>query len=115
MNDLISRKRALKAIEKLHVYGFATLDEDKVIKTINKLPSVTPKEKTGWIPVSERLPEECSGVLVYCPENKNIFLAYLEIGKWYIFSPNADEPIDEPIVAWMPLPAPFETQESEKI
>lgn len=48
MNDLISRKRVLKVIKELHVYGFATLDEDKVIETINKLPSVISKEKIGY-------------------------------------------------------------------
>ena len=67
-----------------------------------------------WIPVSEMLPKECKGVLVYCPENKNIFLAYLEIGKWYIFSPRCDEPIDEPIVAWMPLPEPYKAESEDK-
>ena len=55
MNDLISRKSVLKAIEKLHVYGFATLDEDKLIETINKLPSVTLEEKTGhWIDITNK-------------------------------------------------------------
>ena len=68
----------------------------------------------GWIPVSERLPEECTGVLVYCPENYNIFLAYLKHGKWYIFSPHGDESINEPIVAWMPLPEPYKTESEEK-
>lgn len=63
-----------------------------------------------WIPVSERLPEECSGVLVYCPANYNIFLAYLEQGKWYIFSPDGNESLNEPIVAWMPLPEPYKAE-----
>lgn len=67
-------------------------------------------EQPRWIPVSERLPNECSGVLVYCPKNDNIFLAYLEIGKWYIFSPRCDEPIDEPIAAWMPLPESYKAE-----
>lgn len=88
----------LKILHKYGKYIFVT-DEKRyasMVDEIANLKALEQKEKTGWTPVSERLPEECSGVLVYCPENKNIFLAYLEIGKWYIFSPNVDEPIDEP-------------------
>lgn len=72
-------------------------EQNKVLEILNR----------RWIPVSEKLPEECSGVLVYCPANYNVFLAYLEQGKWYIFSPDGNEPLNEPIVAWMPLPEPY--------
>ena len=113
MNDLISRKRVLKAIEKLHVYGFATLDEDKVIKTINKLPSVTPKENTGWIPVSERLPEDKTYVLTTIKVPNRI--AHARSG-WYdggfFMNDNGDtwRATDIEVIAWMPLPEPFKAE-----
>ena len=105
--DCISRQEAINC---------ATLNEFryKIVEDIKTLPSVTPKEKTGWIPVSERLPEERSSVLVYCPRNDNIFLAYLKQGKWYIFSLYCDESIDEPIVAWMPLPEAYKAESEDK-
>lgn len=64
-------------------------------------------EQTRWISVSEGLPEELKGVLVYCPTNDNIFCAYLENGVWKIFSPTALEGIKEIVTAWMPLPQPY--------
>lgn len=63
-----------------------------------------------WIPVSERLPKELWGVLVYCPTNDNIFCAYLEKGVWKIFSPEALEEIKEIVTAWMPLPKNYSEQ-----
>ena len=42
---------------------------------------------TQWISVDERLPKECIGVLVYCPYYDNIFMCYLEGGKWFLFGP----------------------------
>jgi hypothetical protein len=44
--------------------------------------------------------------LVWCPQYKNIYCAYLEKEQWWIFGafvqivPNA-------VVAWMPLPLPY--------
>lgn len=99
--DAISRKDMLAVFSQSHSLMQAW-------DGFEKLPSVTLKGKIGWIPISERVPKDRIGVLVYCPEHSNIFLAYLEHDEWYIFSPcHFDEPIDEPIVAWMPLPEPY--------
>lgn len=72
------------------------------VNNIKALPSVTPQEPR-WIPVSERLPEESTAVLVWCPKRKNIYCACYEEKQWWIFGPFWKE-VTEEIVAWRPLP-----------
>lgn len=78
-------------------------------KRINSLPSVNPQEPK-WIPVSERLPEDKYAVLVWCPERKNIYCAYREENQWWIFGAFV-QIVPNEVVAWMPLPQPYESQE----
>ena len=66
----------------------------------------------GWIPVSERLPEESTAVLIWCPERKNIYCAYLEEKQWWIFGAYFQK-VTLDVIAWMPLPKPYEPKESE--
>ena len=76
-------------------------------------PNLPQEPKTGWIPVSERLPKEKDGaVLVTMPDNTVKTARYSEFsGEWYVgdmMGVGGPEPI-----AWM-LPTPYEPQESEE-
>lgn len=64
----------------------------------------------GWIPVSERLPEENYAVLVWCPGRKNIYCAYLEERQWWIFGAYFEK-VKLEVIAWMPLPEPFKKRD----
>lgn len=61
------------------------------------------EQEPRWIPISEKLPEESTAVLVWCPERKNIYCAYYEEKQWWIFGPCWIKVTGE-IAAWRPLP-----------
>lgn len=78
-------------------------------------------EDSRWIPVTERLPEDEVDVLIYSTD-KNINKAYRRYKPWtenqmewlvfetlgygYIYD-------DDEVLAWMPLPKPYEGSETE--
>ena len=72
-----------------------------------ELPSVTPKEKTGWIPISERLPERNKEVIVTDIETSDTYLSrYIGNGYW-----ECDNGLfKDRIIAWMPLLEPYKTE-----
>ena len=129
MNDLISREKAIKRATADHdFYRGATLPTDKarrdellnVMCWLNELPSAEPH----WIPVSERLPEEKTDVLV-CNDDGKMGVAFIEMVEWrpnYISpewrikyclydSDSWDQDENGEITAWMELPEPYRGEE----
>ena len=71
-----------------------------------------------WIPVSERLPEENKTVMASV-EGYGVYpeARYTKEDGWeWAYESGADywEELDE-VKAWMPLPKPYEPQESEEV
>ena len=85
MSDLISKKDTLAK--------FDPVSDWSAYQIINGMPSA---EKTGRIPVSERLPEDDGLYLVYTEEQP--FVCPFENGEFFI---------DE-VIAWMPLPPSYQ-------
>ena len=74
--------------------------------------------KNRWIPVTERLPEESGRYLAYIVNEYDNKLQYIMTcdysvdGYWNWFPD--DECVSDNVIAWMPLPKPFEVERSNK-
>ena len=74
-----------------------------------------------WIPVSERLPEDGRPVLIYAWNVHHVIARYdsfrTENGykKCWVTADawNGNTEIEHEVIAWMPLPEPYDPQESE--
>ena len=109
--DTISRQDAIKALgEEPEVW----VDSDYEIASrtqwnTDRLAIETVPPAQQWIPVTERLPERCSHVLV--TDWGEIELAYYSSeGKWY-----AGDYKLKNVTAWMPLPEPWKGESDAKI
>ena len=74
-----------------------------------------PPEQPGWIPCSTEMP----------PTGKNVLVTLVDgavtdgnrwkpqEGKWFLFSDGVNG-LDEDVLAWMPLPAPYRPEGDDK-
>ena len=123
MNDLIERQSVLNACEQ-------SINILEAVDRIMDLPFVKQEPKTGeWIPVSERLPELDGNYLLFGKvvedDTEDIFIGMYdacaeEFGYWEdYYDRNTLGFLDSEfieynkVIAWMPLPKPYEPQESE--
>ena len=93
------------------VNGYEAGEED-AIAVIESMPSVTPQE-SRWISVNERLPEKNVEVLVTTEWDCITIGEMFSNNDWFIHEGATNAEIDE-IKAWMPLPKPYKSQESEE-
>ena len=96
MDRLISEQAVLDVINK-HLYAYTLIPQIKAI------PSAEPR----WIPVSERLPEKIGTYMTTIDYGKY----GLATGQRFYHGTLGWE--DDCVIAWMPLPKPYELQESE--
>lgn len=68
------------------------------------------EQEPRWIPVTERLPEEKTAVLLSCDDmylaKLNPCIGWISGNNWYTFSAKGSYLVKYPI-AWMPLPKPY--------
>lgn len=80
------------------------------VEIIRGTTTIAEKEKSGWIPVSERLPSECVEVLITATSPDGYIYTtttwYQE--KRWVMRHRADK-----VIAWQPLPEPFKESEKE--
>ena len=109
---MIDEKKLIKELSKNSVFEKITNAEGKnVFEIIEAQPQVG-----GWIPVSERLPEDEYGVLVTVngKHNNTTFIDALEIAEYdsdegWIIEGYLDW-INPDVTAWMPLPEPYKEE-----
>lgn len=72
------------------------------LKIMDYIENMDDEKENGWIPVSERLPEDDMTVLVSCKTSKGatfVRTGYCINGSWYLNC--------EGVKAWKPLPKPY--------
>lgn len=108
--DAIRREDAINAVSEALEHVLVE-NEDVARKMMNKLPSVNSQPKTGhWIPVSKENPIELDYYLATIKESsgEKVVRSVWHDGEWKLNSV-----VVQNVIAWQPLPAPFEPQESE--
>lgn len=120
----MDRKEAINALKLINlksVHPFLSWEEMLEVRNmaIEALQEPEQPQVGGWIPVSERLPEEGYGVLVTVngKHNNITFIDALQIAEYdstdgwiiegYLDWANPD------VTAWQPLPEPFKESEEE--
>ena len=79
--------------------------------TINHMPTIDPEPH--WIPCSERLPEDDTLKLVnyidHRPDAGDIWIGWHEMENvWYIDGEEHSRERGNEVIAWMPLPEPYQ-------
>ena len=120
MNDLISREAAIEAIMSAvfsinFVYGRSERGMAAAKEAVRVLKDLPSADVPRWIPVSERLPNGQTEVIVSCLDDSgDTPFDYTGCGwctndgeYWIV-----DNEINNYVIAWMPLPEPYQ-EESE--
>ena len=121
--DALKRKSQKVATEawKLRIKATVEVILNQFIDYIDAAPTIKPEPQ--WIPCSERLPEdedyhECmdclDGAVWYCTDKGLIGLGYYYSSTKQWSTINDLKP-DGKVIAWMPLPEPYEEGQDESI
>lgn len=90
-----------------HIIGYGTYNPKVLSDFLEKY--FIPR----WIPVSEKLPEEKTAILLSCDDmylaKLNPCIGWINGNNWHTFSARGSYLVKYPI-AWMPLPEPYKAE-----
>ena len=114
-NDLISRQAAIDEIKEIYEWH-DNVTKERIIEHFVRLPSTQPEQK--WIPVTERLPEDDTLMLVNYIDSRpgamDIWIGWHEMENvWYIDGEEHSRERGNEVIAWMPLPEPYQAERRE--
>ena len=117
--DSISRKKAVDAINKYdfefpeYMERFVTELRDAMKEDLkHDIEELPPAQQ--WIPVTERPPvrEGWYNVTIVVGDSHytyyDVSTLYMKDGKWHDYDCGGFEEFKMPVIAWMPLPEPYE-------
>lgn len=117
MDDYIKREDALEQFDYYDLGEYLTTQIRGMLMDIPSADVAPVRHGHRWIPCEERLPEPNVAVLGYAPSFNNIFAVYYDsVCGWMTWDPVYDEPFPScqgEIVAWMPLPEPYEGERKD--
>ena len=109
MSDLISRQWLRECVEEGWIKFDTERDENIFIHLVRDIaPSAQPEQK--WIPVTERLPED--GTWNIFSDGETISVERYKMDAIDHFFPQGRWFSLDKAIAWMPLPAPPEEEQS---
>lgn len=104
IDKLIGRLEELRKLEVDMICGYCQSTISKAIKIVNELAE---EYKGGWIPCSERFPEDRQDVLVWDNNQEFCCVAWFNPTTRIWYSNDFDITDSENVIAWQPLPAPY--------
>ena len=85
------------------------VDDDAGNRAVEIIEQAAAEYNNGWIPCSERLPEENMEVIVTISEmdgSNYTSTSWLQDGVWII----KKTPLQPTVIAWQPLPEPYQPE-----
>ena len=105
----MTREEAIRELNTFKIVAKSELGETALDMAIEALEQMNSSENQGnWIPVSKRMPEP--RIDVWCNSDMGQMVGYYDeyAETWY-----GRDYLELIVTAWMPLPEPYEPQESE--